>query len=273
MIPTVLKKELREEYKDHLGPLMERYIDSLISECGLRLMPEREILAIYAKQGAKKGNEVCDFAILGTKTILVESKAIEPSDIVKSTAISAILKRTLKESFLKAIAQGQRTASILNKSDSALVGTHYLVVITHEEFWYPTGRTVCDLIDQNLEEEIAAVYGEPPIPLEHIGFITIGMFEKLCAMHSSGEIDIEDVLVRSFERLEVAENKRSTFEFTIDEVLGGGGKIHRALSKRASKFFDELTASMQGNRAFWKHKQQHLLYSHQKLFRALDTVI
>lgn len=273
MIPIILKKRLKEDYKTQLGTLMEVYIGQLMSEAGLNFLCERDLLKIYARHGCKKNKQVCDFAILGEKNILVESKAIEPNDIVTSSADMDLLKKNLTESFVKSINQGQRTASILNLEDKDRINSHYLVVVTHEEFWFPTGRDVCEMIDKDLEKQIIKEYGTPPIPLERIGFITVSMLEQLTQLSKQGDIDFSEIIIKSFARLEAKENKRPSFGITIAEVIGRDFHPHESIRAKALDFFDGVLASAEENRKYWANRAARLLFTHQKLMVSLDVAL
>jgi len=269
-IPIVLKKKLKESYKSELGTLMERYIEKLMKQSGIHALNEKELLKIYAKHGASRNNEICDFAITSDINILIESKAIEPNDIVKSSAVMSLLQRNLADSFIKSIDQGQRTASILNLENKDSIGSHYLLVITHEEFWYPTARDVCQMIDHDLEKRIKDSYGAIPIELEKIAFITIGMFETLTQLHASGKIDFKDIITKSFDRLKLRENKRISFGITINEVIGEHSQLHATLKEKSEEILNELLKCMESNKPYWSNRALGLMSAHQRLMVSLD---
>ncbi len=114
LVPDLLKKKLRESFKNEFGNDMESYVGELLEGSKLKYLNEKQILETYRRHNIKKG-KVTDFIIEGSTSIIIECKAIEPGDIVKSSYSSELIYRHLQESFIKAIDQIQETTNSLKK--------------------------------------------------------------------------------------------------------------------------------------------------------------
>ncbi|OKP27555.1 GapS1 family protein [Serratia fonticola] len=193
MVPNVLKGNV-DNYKNKFGNLMEVYIGNVIKEINGEVVFESEIKELYNKKNIE-GKSV-DFLLKYDKsTVFIESKAIEPDLVVKSTNASKSLKDRLKRSFIKGIIQGQECASHLSKTDLYENSeSDSLLIITHRDHYIYNGVMVDELIDKKLFQHIENELGKVWIDKKRIFYITIDEFENLVYVSNFNNIAVTDII-------------------------------------------------------------------------------
>lgn len=268
LLPTLFKKELKEEFKSQFGSDLEKYITRLFIDANIKAYSETEIKAIYRSNGIK--GKVCDFLIDSEKTIIFESKAIEPGEIVQTSSCQKILKNHLKDSFIKSIEQGQETAALLRKTKEYSNKKFSLVVITHEDFWFSTGNDIAYFVDPELPDRIIKKHGEIPIPFSDIIYITIDTFESLLESHKAGETDFATTILQCIRASTTPETRRFTLSHVVQDILKDGMKGHKFVTTEADKWLNRLPTILDKNKAFWGSNARGLMQTQQILMKHVD---
>ena len=182
LVPELLKATESSKYKSVFGPTMEDYIGTLIKNNGFQITKESEIKKIYQDNNVK--GKVVDFLIKEDgATIFIDSKAIEPGPVVKTSADPATLKNRLEGSFIKGIIQTQVCAHKLDicgeykKRDNDVA-----LIVTHNDHFISTGRAVENLFDTELSKTLESEVDISRISLDRTYYITIDNFEMLLAL-------------------------------------------------------------------------------------------
>ncbi|MBT1266821.1 hypothetical protein [Pseudomonas sp. VS38] len=269
LIPTLLKEKLAGAYKVHFGNDLESYIAKLFFDADIEVLNEKNIEAIYKQNGLT--GKVCDFMFGKDLNIIIESKAIEPGEIVLTTSDQALLKRSLPNSLIKSIKQGQKTAHNLKQTGNYRNGQFVLAIITHEDFWIATGDDITKYIDPELLTEIQNEYGEIPIPFKDIIFFTINTFESLLEAHKNDGVNLEKSISKCIEAINTPGGRRFTMAHVAEDVLGDKMAGHKFVLNEADKWISDLPGVMKNSAAFWGTDAQLLMAAHQKLMTSIDN--
>jgi hypothetical protein len=106
-------------FKDYFGPEMEGHIADLLIYSKVEYFSE-DALNKLCQQDSVIGGRMSDFLIPGTVNVILESKAIEPGDIVSSIFDAKILQSHLRGNFIKGIEQCQESFYRLRKKNSRM---------------------------------------------------------------------------------------------------------------------------------------------------------
>lgn len=258
LVPTLLKKINDWDFKSFFGPDMERYISNLMSHSKIVHLNEDELNAICRRCSVASGKMV-DFMVPGAINVVIESKAIEPGDIVTAVFDSKILQAHLQQSFIKAIEQCQESIFRLNLTKDFNNCSFCCVIITHEDFWFASALDVAGCIDLQLPERIKSKYGATPIEMEKILFITIDMIESILASHADGDIDFGRFIEECSETLCTPEGRRFTMTHLIQDKLGNKLKGHKVLTDSADRWHAFFRDRLIENASFWKDNPTGLM--------------
>ncbi|OVZ81474.1 GapS1 family protein [Yersinia kristensenii] len=222
MIPNLLKAHHGTKFKEKFGKLMEKYVGDLLADLNVELLTEDDIHREYRKNNIK--GKVVDFIIrYDNSSVFIDSKAIEPDKVIKTTDYAKTLKDRLKNSFTKGIIQGQECASKLSllgygnnlENDS-------LIIVTHKDHHIPTGKMIGDLIDEQLFDMIETKYGEVKIKKERIYYITVDDLEDLIYISKEKGITITEIINKCVKDDSNKSGEKASFNMHINSYFKSG---------------------------------------------------
>lgn len=279
LLPALLKKQM-QNYKTEFGADMESYIGRLVAASGIQHVNESQIGQLYASAGLRArlkkegiGGKAVDYALFDgqDRVVLVECKAVEPSDVVKASYDPEVLRASLEKSFINAIVQGEETKFILSKIPEYERKKFKLVVITHQEFNIFGGAMVGGCIDFGLEQRIFEKYGELPIDLNDIVYVTVGDFERLMSAHSVGKINFHDFIDECLQQqLDPAGKRFSMSQMVGDKVKGSLPQVPE-LSEEMDMHTSRIFSAMKGSKERWSGKVEELICSSNVLMEHINT--
>lgn len=259
LLPALLKKKINN-YKSEFGADMESYAGRLIAISGLQHITESEIGQLYASTGLRAkfkeegiSGKVVDFALSDGKDriVLIECKAVEPSDVVKASYDPEVLRASLENSFINAIVQGEETKFILSKIPEFEGKKFKLIVITHQEFNIFGGAMVGECIDFGLEDRLCKKYGKLPIELSDVAYVTVGNFESLMSAHSIGEINFHDFIDECLQQQLNPAGKRFSMSQMVEEKIKVSVPQIPELSAEMELHTNRIFSAMKGSKARW----------------------
>ncbi|WP_460417973.1 GapS1 family protein [Pseudomonas sp. microsymbiont 2] len=270
LIPSLLKKlEVPGwHFKTDFGECMEKHVGTAMAEAGVRAHNESGIKEICRKYSIVTG-KATDFLVPGEINLLVECKAIEPSDIVSSVFDAEVLKRDLKDSFIKAIVQCQETVWRLSQVRDYYGKDFACVVVTHEDFWFATAEDVAQHIDLDLRERLNNSYGCTPVPLSRILFLNINAWESMLASIEKVGTDLGRLVMDCAEGLSKPEGKRFTASQAVHEKLNKRIYSLGSFAARAKESQTRLQFMLEGNKAAWQGRTVSLVRARAHLLRYL----
>ncbi|MAG68300.1 MAG: hypothetical protein CMK74_20890 [Pseudomonadales bacterium] len=248
-----LKLDYKEEFKTEFGKDMEEYVGELLSVAKIESLNEENIKKLFRKNSIKI-KKITDYFIDGDTPILIECKAIEPGDIVKSSFERELLAKNLKDSFIKSVNQGQETAAGLKQLAQHKEKKFIHLVVTHEDFWIATGAEL-----KSIYTELSPILGDDGVPvleLERVIFMPISSLETLLEEYMRGEANIIDILETFIDRHKTVDGRRMTTSQAISELL----KNHpmHSLLKEASIFWvDKVGETIKANNEHWSKPENN----------------
>ncbi|HHF3067799.1 TPA: hypothetical protein ACPJ09_004566 [Vibrio diabolicus] len=264
LVPFLLKKKKKEEFKTEFGPLLEEYLGDVINDSGYKYITENKVKDIYRENSIK--GKVVDYVIFeDTATVFIDSKAIEPEVVVKTSDSPEQLKSRLDGSFIKGIEQSQACACMLEKCNK-YTPSHkdVALIVTHKDHFISTGRKVCDLISTSLVNTIENEYEKIRIPLTRTYYITIDDFETLIELCKVKQISISDV-VNVFEEKD-SDNLTMRFNFYqhMREVSDIQYSAHPLIEQLKETLFDQAVDILKHNKKSWSGEiDRYLFYTSQ----------
>ncbi|MBF8803504.1 GapS1 family protein [Pseudomonas asiatica] len=275
LMPALLKKMKGWSFKEHFGPDMEKYIGDLLSHSKVTHLTETELNAKCRLDSVITG-KMADYMITGKTNVIIESKAIEPGDIISAVFDPGILKAHLKDSFIKAIEQCQESVFRLKQTKVYSDGNFSCIIVTHEDFWFASAVEVASFIDFELTDRILAKFGSIPVPMEKILFISIDMLESTLASHANSDIEIGEFIEECSVVLGTAEGRRFTMTHLIQDKLGDKLKGHELLTSNADTWHNFFEEKLSKNSASWIGNHLELMRSSvaakQIIHRALERL-
>lgn len=269
LVPELLKKELKGEFKIQFGNDLEAYVGRLLANTELAHINEKQILSLYSKNSLKNG-KVTDYLVTGTTNILIECKAIEPGDIVQSSYDTETLFRHLEKSFIKAISQIQETSFLLRKTKEFKDQQFKAIIITHEDFWFASASEVAEQLKKDLLADYNKKYGYLPSQLEDIIFIPIATLESLIGLHTESKIVFEDCILECIRRLKTQEGKRFTTSHTITDIAQSEGKTPDLVMNTLTQWADRFPSVYNEGRRYWQSNPLRLLQAHEQVLQSID---
>lgn len=257
-------------HKDQFGKDFEDYLHTLLRTTGLEIWSEKsEISSFYSRNGIK-GKIVDYLAISGDRAILFESKAVEPSPVVKTSASAELLERNLRQSFIKGIKQGIETASHLATTKDFKEKKFSLLIVTHSDFGIYGGRWIAEHVDKELPQWIAENFPRTPLDLDDIFYCTVADIEDLARGHSSNAFDICDVLEQATTRNVAPPHRKMVFKQQLSKLTAKGAPFHKDLSDEMDKCIKEFSTMFSSNQFQWGSRVRELLYLREKLIATLN---
>ncbi|WP_440780040.1 GapS1 family protein [Pseudomonas syringae] len=259
-------------YKDQFGPDFELYLQDVLLESKLEFWDEKnKITDIYRKYGIK--GKVVDFLIPGKDSVvLVESKAIEPNAVVKTSSDADQLKRMLSGSYIKAIKQGMHAASALGQTPEFSGKKFSLLVVTHEDFGIFGGRWVTQYIDKDIPEWITSKYPNSPLSIDDIFYCTVDDFETLTRAHSNGVCDLFSVINEASTKDVTPVNKKLVFGQVISSSINGVIGRHPVLKKEMDDYLSFTYELFQQNHAWWGSNVGRLIGTRQRIIDIINEI-
>ncbi|WP_252271426.1 GapS1 family protein [Pseudomonas subflava] len=266
-VPRYLKKI--PGHKDQFGPDFEKYINELLEFSKLKYWPENIIESLYKKYGIQ--GKVVDFLTHDEKhVILIESKAIEPSSIVKTATDPELLKKLLEKSFIKAIHQGMHSATELAKTPEFKDKKFSLLIVTHEDFGIFGGRWVADHIDTNLQCELNKKHPTTPLSLDDIFYCTINDLEDLARGQAAGTVDLFNLVESASTAEKSGLERRMIFQQVIDDHLKGSADRHQSMMREMDLYLADMRHVIELNIKFWSGKAMLLMATREQFLRELN---
>lgn len=268
LIPSLLKKINVPgwQFKVEFGAGMELYMGSTLKEAGIEYYTEDGINDLCRSENVFKG-KATDFLIPGEINLLVECKAIEPSDVVSSVFDPEVLRRDLEKSFIKAILQCQETIFRLSEMRKFKSSKFVCVVVTHEDFWFASAGDVGRYIDPGLAASIESKYGILPLQLDNIIFININTWESILASVSKVGTNLAEIITSCAESLTTPEGRRFTATQSIQEKLSGTIYGLSSIAEHAKKWQEWLELIINENKMLWQGETAKLVESRSQLLR------
>lgn len=258
LVPTLLKREV-QGYKGRFGDEFERYVGRILGGAGLDIWTEKQLEAFYKSKGLK--GKLVDFVIFGDDdtVLLVECKAVEPSDVVKASATPEVLKRDLEGSFCKAIRQGVEVAVRLASTPEFKGKRFRQIVITHEEFFIPDARFVVENIDHDLLGDLIGTHSTLAMSIDEILYARIDDIEDLMKAHTEGLVDMWSLL----ERILLAQRLTGTtvmlFRNHLQGALNGVSRGDTPITDEMKRYLQVIEEVFRKNKLAWRGKEQRLM--------------
>lgn len=258
-------------HKDQFGKDFEDYLHTLLRTTGLEIWSEKQQISQFYSRNGIKGKIVDYLAISDGRVILFESKAVEPSPVVKTSASAEVLERNLRPSFIKGIKQGIETAFHLASTDDFKDKKFSLLIATHTDFGIYGGRWIAEHVDKELPQWIADNFPESPLDLDDIFYCTVADIEDLARGHSSNAFDICDVLEQATTRNVAPPHRKMVFRQQLSKLTAKGAPFHKDLSDEMDKCIKEFSTMFSSNQLQWGSRVRELLYLRGKLISKLNS--
>lgn len=246
-VPEILKKAYQSIFKEKYGVLQERYIRYLLDGISDKLIGEEEIRNLYVNRKAK----VVDYLLDEGDIILVESKAIEPTSIVNTSSDPITLEINLRDSFIKAIHQGQESCFQLKKSGKFNSVEFFLLIVTNREYYISSASYVHRYIDQDLHSKVKGLYGEVPIPFGNIFYITLGDLENIKLISGEKGIKLSSMIRQWNDKQAIKRDNRINTTHYISDCQGspeGISIVSEFDSKVSPEIFNIICRNLSFNR-------------------------
>ncbi|MDB6446111.1 hypothetical protein PII47_22180 [Pseudomonas sp. 21TX0197] len=257
LIPELLKKI--QGYKDNFGHDFERYIDNIFTHSQIPFWREKPDLENFYKKHNIRG-KIVDFLFqINNHTILIESKAIEPSPIAKTASDPELLKKILDDSFIKAIKQGVHSAYWISKTEKFNNNTFSLLIVTHLDFGIYGGRWISDHVDFEISTWIKETYPDVPLSLDDVIYCTIADLEDLLRGHVAGIYQFSDIIKKSSTKDIEPSQQLMTFAQVISQHLTAPAEHHTQLKEEMDKSLTTFSDLILKNPAFWGKNYSKLI--------------
>jgi hypothetical protein len=268
-VPERLKKLGRQDFKKKFGNTMEKYIEDLLVRTKTHYINEDKIAAIYTENKIKD-TKITDFIVEDEGRIFIESKALEPNDFFTTCTDPVGLNSRLSESFIKAINQVQDCCSSIGKLPEFNSKACYGLVILHKDFFFSTGATIERDVDQNLSDKINSKYGNIPIPLKNIYYLSIFDFELLLTSLLATGKTLTQFLDQAIADDEKPETAKMLFSMHISEQFNGNIKNDMRLMEDLEFIAEEVSALLLANKKHWNGKCMKYYQEYNKLLNIIS---
>lgn len=259
-------------HKDQFGKDFEHYLQTLLRTTGLKIWSEgQEISQFYSRHGIK-GKIVDYLATSNDRVILFESKAVEPSPVVKTSASAEILERNLRPSFIKGIKQGIETAFHLASTEEFNNKKFSLLIVTHTDFGIYGGRWIADHVDKDLPKWVSDNFPSSPLDLDDIFYCTVADIEDLARGHSSSAFDICEILEQATTRDVEPPHRKMVFRQQLSKLTAKGAPFHEDLSEEMNSCIIEFSNIFSSNQIQWGSQVEKLLHLRDKFISRLNAI-
>ena len=234
------------EFGRVFGPMFEAYVANVMKDGGVAFTNETEL-----KRRLPRTGKVVDFLVVEDDcNILIDAKGVEMSAAGRTATTARQLYSTVKNSAMKAVAQGMET---LGRIRQAPVGhpwgklETYLIVVTFESLYLGSSSDVGKTFDDSLGADLKKQFGQPyPFPLENVFFLNIQELEDLLARVRDKKTTILKMLRVAKEA--DADPKTRKFDFKLHLVAQGESSerlpfIEAGLDRLQSRCISRLRSS------------------------------
>ncbi|WP_298440737.1 hypothetical protein [uncultured Ferrimonas sp.] len=192
LLVNTLKYEMNEDFKTEFGSALEVYVDNLFNIHNLSYIIEKDIINKYRSNSTS--GKVVDFIINEPNGhVFIDSKAIEPTILIKTTDNKKDVEDRLKGSFIKGIIQAQECASKMSELVT-LNANIYSIIVTHQNFMICTARDLDGSINSDLENLILDETCHMPISLDRVFYASISELEHLLDIAKATNKSISEIL-------------------------------------------------------------------------------
>jgi len=188
-------------------------VGNSIANTNIRYFDEKELSANLSGQG-----KLVDYLLVheGSK-ILVDAKGVEMSYLGMVGHQPEVITDKTRTSIVKGIQQGFETVSRLGnikKLGEVEFGKadNYLIVVTFKDVFVGNGLDFYENVAKGTLNELMGQYGGgPPIPFEHMYFMSIDDFDLLTGGIASGDIALTQILLHAVKSDALGATKKFTF--------------------------------------------------------------
>jgi len=219
-IYDTLRSDGPNVFMNKFGPIFEKYVGNSIANTKIRYFTEKELSEILPGEG-----KLVDYLLMDeSNKIFVDAKGVEMSYLGMVGHQPEVITDKTKTSIVKGIQQGFETASRLGsiRKFSEVEfgkGNNYLIVVTFKDMFVGNGLDFYEYVAKDTLNELISQYdGAPPIPFEHMYFMSIDDFDLLTGGIASGEIALAEILGHAVKSDTLWENKKFTFEQHIYDM-------------------------------------------------------
>ncbi|BDY05970.1 hypothetical protein [Ferrimonas sp. YFM] len=272
LVPCLLKLHFKEEFKSIFGPVMENYVESILNDAQLTYIQESQVKELYRNNSIS--GKVIDFLIQEHDGyILVDSKAIEPDMVVKTSTDKGKIEKRLEGSFIKGLVQSQECAKKL-KEIGYIEGNKKLssIIVTHKNYQIPSARALNEVIDSEIEQKVIDEVGSVEVPISRVYYLSIDEFEMLLEVCKSESLSLSEI-IDVVEGLDQELGKRKSFfsqylENIASEKTGQNEKI----SRERDLLFDRMIQALQMSIYAWNGNVIEFLKLHSFVKGELTSV-
>lgn len=257
-VPTVLKKI--PGYKEQFGKDYELYVDEVLRHSKIAYWRETKEIDDFYKRHGIKGKRV-DFLLEDDeRVVLIESKAIEPSPIVKTASDARLLKKLLEDSFIKAIKQGVHSAYHLGRTKRFAGKRFFLLVVTHMDFGIYGGRWIADYVDEELEAWIESAYPGGALALDDIMYCTVADLEDLARGHVAKAFNLIDAISSASSKGLKSYEQKMVFSQALQNLPSRRASYNDSVSILMSIALNDIEMLFRSNRSKWGGDIGALIY-------------
>jgi uncharacterized protein (DUF1919 family) len=260
-----LKLEDGRKFKEHFGPTLESYVSSVLTDASVHFHSEAAIKVIYDQE--RKTGKIVDFIIEDRFRVFMDCKAIEPNDYTSTCTDPDLLAARLKESYTKAIWQGQECCFNLEQLPQFQKKPPFLLVVVHRDHYLSNGKRLDQYLGIGLEKEIKAKYGYVPIPLDHIYYVTVHDFERLISANQTQNGELSTILEDAVKK--DAKPETAMFLFSM-HLIGKQGVDDKKLHATMLKEFESVHRNILSNARSWSEKIVPYLQARSKLIGLIE---
>jgi hypothetical protein len=212
-----------EDYIRLFSKVFERYILELVEQSGVPFMTADEYLRQFCAGNSAKNVEAIMTDTSGTRRVLVEAKMglFADDDLLQEMRRGTV--KSLKNSVLKALAQGQAVSRRLRQEAGGDTEKHFLLVVTSRELHIGTGPMLRELCgDEALAPRDDGA--ENLLPINHVFVVSVHEFELLMSHVAAKRVDLFELLEDVAERCKDLGNSRYTLSEFYAPTLPRGGE-------------------------------------------------
>jgi len=195
-IYDTLRSDDPNDFMNKFGLIFEKYVGDSISKTGIKYFSENDLMRNVSGAG-----KVVDYLLLDKNNkIFIDAKGVEMSYLGMVGHQPEVITDKTRNSVVKGIQQGFETARRLEnveRIDGIDIGKghNYLLVVTFKDLFVGNGLDFYEYVAKDtLNKLINQSDSNPPIPFEHMYFMSIDDFDLLTGGIASGEINLTEIL-------------------------------------------------------------------------------
>lgn len=241
------------EYKNRFGSDVEARLGNFLLPAFKEVWPIEELSGIITLKTGKKADYVIKD---GNSVLIVESKAVEPTELARCAFDPALLRKNLSDNFLKGITQGLETAHKLRQS-GRFPGCNYLVlVVTLDDFFIHGGEFVSQFLDDTLFSKAEEKYGYLPVSPEDVIYITINDLVGISKwLTSNPDKSFSEVISRAREKEKTdSRNLAPTLSQVLQEEILAHVSAAAGVEEAMRTVEVEMSKSLLASKDYWAGK-------------------